>query len=50
MRSPSSSLSVLYQMVSLYLGPPDSKTADVVSWSPFLYGFTDELQWRDGRL
>ena len=40
-------LAVLYRMVSVYWGwdSAGSKThPDMVSWSPSLYGFTDELR------
>jgi hypothetical protein len=38
---------VLYGMVSLHLGwnSADSRTPDVVSRSPLLYGFAGELRW-----
>jgi hypothetical protein len=37
---------VLYEMVSLHLGldSADSRTPDVVSRSPLLYGFAGELR------
>jgi hypothetical protein len=40
-------LTVLYEMVSLHSGwdSADSQTPDMVSWSPLLYGFADELRW-----
>jgi hypothetical protein len=40
-------LTVLYKMASLHLGwdSADRKSPDVVSRSPLLYSFSDELRW-----